>query len=57
MRTRESQIAKKLKELGVMVFDPSPRLPPEYIRVSIGTKEENDVFLSALKEVLEPRGG
>jgi len=55
MRTDISDAAKKLKELGVMVFDPSNQLSPGYIRVSIGNREENDLFLSSLEQVLKVR--
>ena len=52
LRTEIPDVAKRLKDHGVMVFDPSRQLSSEYIRVSIGTPEENDLFLSALKQVL-----
>jgi histidinol-phosphate aminotransferase len=52
MRTDQLNAAIKLREQGVLVFDPSRQFSSLYIRVSIGTHEENDAFLSALKEVL-----
>jgi histidinol-phosphate aminotransferase len=52
MRTDQLNAAVKLLEQGVLVYDPSRQFSSSYIRVSIGTREENDVFLSALKEVL-----
>ena len=52
MRTSQANAARKLKERGVVVFDPSNQFPSQFIRVSIGTPEENDIFLSSLKEIL-----
>jgi len=52
MRTSVPNVAKKLKELGIIVFDASNQLSSEFIRVSIGTREENNVFLSSLVEIL-----
>jgi histidinol-phosphate aminotransferase len=51
MRTSVPNAAKKLKELRIIVFDASNQLSSEFIRVSIGTYEENNVFLSSLKEI------
>ncbi|NOQ17867.1 MAG: aminotransferase class I/II-fold pyridoxal phosphate-dependent enzyme, partial [Dehalococcoidales bacterium] len=52
MRTSQANAARKLKERGVVVFDPSNQFSSQFIRVSIGTPEENDIFLSSLKEIL-----
>jgi len=52
MRTSQANAARKLKDRGVVVFDPSNQFPSQFIRVSIGTPEENDIFLSSLKEIL-----
>lgn len=52
MRTNVPHAARKLKELGVIVFDPSAQLSSEFIRVTIGTQDENNVFLSSLKKIL-----
>ena len=52
MRTSQANAARKLKERGVVVFDPSNQFPSQFIRVSIGTPDENDIFLSSLEEVL-----
>lgn len=52
IRTDVPYAARRLKELGVTVFDPSKQLPCEFIRVSVGLKEDNDAFLSALKKIL-----
>ncbi len=52
MRTSQANAARKLKERGVVVFDPSNQFPSQFIRVSIGTPEENGIFLSSLAEIL-----
>jgi histidinol-phosphate aminotransferase len=52
MRTSQANAARKLNERGVVVFDPSNQFPSQFIRVSIGTPEENDIFLSSLAEIL-----
>ncbi len=53
MSTNVPYTSRKLKKLGVTVSDLSGQLSPEFIRVSIGTKEENDAFLSSLREIIE----
>jgi histidinol-phosphate aminotransferase len=52
IRTDVPDTARRLKELGVTVFDPSKQLPCEFIRVSVGLEEDDDAFLSALKKIL-----
>jgi histidinol-phosphate aminotransferase len=52
IRTDVPDAARRLEELGVTVFDPSKQLPCEFIRVSVGLKEDDDAFLSALKKIL-----
>jgi histidinol-phosphate aminotransferase len=53
VRTRISDIARRLQEMGVLVSDVSDQLPRGLIRVSIGTPEENDAFLDAYNEIHE----
>jgi len=53
MRTSIPYISRKLREFGIMVADLSGHLPPEFIRVSIGTREENDALLDALRKLVE----
>lgn len=55
MRTNAPDAARRLRELGVLVFDPSNQLPSEFIRVSVGTPEEDDPFLSSLKQIVDGR--
>jgi histidinol-phosphate aminotransferase len=52
MDTHTPDAARKLKELGVMVCDVSRQISSEFIRVSIGNEKENDLFLSALKQIV-----
>ena len=44
--------ARELKDKGILVLDLSSLWLPGFIRVSIGTREENDFFLSSVKEIL-----
>ncbi|MFP4394342.1 MAG: pyridoxal phosphate-dependent aminotransferase [Anaerolineales bacterium] len=46
MRAQLPDVASRLEEAGVRVSDVSNQLPPGFIRVSVGTREENDAFLS-----------
>lgn len=39
--------------MGVLVSDLSGQLSPGFIRVSVGTPEENDVFLDSYTKILE----
>jgi len=42
---------RRLREKGVLVGDVSSQLPSGYIRVSLGTKEENTVFLDTMRDI------
>ena len=44
---------RRFRDLGVLVSDLSDRLPPGFIRVSVGTREENDMFLDTCMKILE----
>ncbi|MFX1538245.1 MAG: aminotransferase class I/II-fold pyridoxal phosphate-dependent enzyme, partial [Promethearchaeota archaeon] len=52
INTKIPDIGIKLLEREIFVLDLSDRWLPGFIRVSIGSKEENDVFLSGLKEIV-----
>ena len=41
----------RLGDADVLVSDVSNQLPPGFIRVSIGTPEENDAFVASYMEV------
>jgi histidinol-phosphate aminotransferase len=52
LKTNISNISERLSERDVLVHDCSNQLSSEYIRVTIGSKEENNLFLQALKDVI-----
>ncbi|MFX0039910.1 MAG: pyridoxal phosphate-dependent aminotransferase [Candidatus Heimdallarchaeota archaeon] len=52
MKTTIPNISKKLTEQGVLVHDASNQLGAEYFRVTIGSKEENNIFLESLKKII-----
>jgi len=53
MKAGVPDAAEKFKEIGVLVSDLSNQLPPGFIRVSIGTREENDAFISGYLQIRE----
>jgi histidinol-phosphate aminotransferase len=53
MRTGIPDVARELKNAGVLVFDLSNLLSSEFIRVSIGTKDENNFFLFSLGKLIK----
>ena len=52
INTNLPDIVEKLEALGILVLDVSSQFGPGYIRVTIGTRKENDYFISALKKIL-----
>jgi histidinol-phosphate aminotransferase len=50
VRTVVPDLATQLRDAGVLVSDVSNQLPAGYLRVSIGTRGENDALLAALAE-------
>ncbi len=51
-----NQVYEALLKKGVIVRPVGPYQMPEHIRVSVGTKAENETFLTALKSVLQEMG-
>jgi len=51
MKTGIENISQKLLKQGIYVHDVSEQLSSEYIRVTIGTKKENDYFLSYIEQL------
>jgi len=47
---------RRFRDLGVLVSDLTTQLPPGFIRVSVGTREENDVFLDRYMKILKDHG-
>jgi len=53
IRSQVPDVAALLEAEGVLVLDASNQLPPGFIRVSMGTRQENDAFLAAFKQIVE----
>ena len=53
IKTNMPDVARELKDRGILVFDISNQWLPGYIRVSMGTPKENNIFLSSMKEILK----
>ena len=53
IKTNIPSVARELKDKGILVFDLSNRWLPGYIRVSMGTAKENNIFLSSMREILK----
>ena len=53
VRSRAPDMAARLRDEGVLVSDVSNQLPPGFIRVSVGTRRENDAFLAAYRRIME----
>ncbi|MFX0037666.1 MAG: aminotransferase class I/II-fold pyridoxal phosphate-dependent enzyme, partial [Candidatus Hermodarchaeota archaeon] len=52
MKTKIQRISEKLAEQGVLVHNVSAQLGSEYFRVTIGSKNENNIFLDSLKNII-----
>ena len=44
-------LVRKLDDMGIQILDLSDQLSPGFIRVSIGTPEENDAFIKGIHQV------
>ncbi len=53
VKTNTPNIAKKLAEKGVYVYDASNYFNSNYIRVTIGSNNENEYFLQSMKEIIK----
>ena len=53
IKTNMPSVARELKDKGILVFDLSNQWLPGYIRISMGTPKENNIFLSSMKEILK----
>ncbi|MFX1336117.1 MAG: pyridoxal phosphate-dependent aminotransferase [Promethearchaeota archaeon] len=52
INTNLPDIGPQLIKYGILVFDLSNRWHSGFIRVTIGTEQENDIFLSTMKKIL-----
>jgi histidinol-phosphate aminotransferase len=53
VKTESPDIVKRLRDVGILVLDLSNQLPSGFVRVSIGTGEENDAFIAGYVKVRE----
>jgi histidinol-phosphate aminotransferase len=53
VRTEIPDSVLRLKDAGVLVHDASNQLPAGFVRVSVGTPEENDAFVGALTQQMK----
>jgi len=53
IRTGIPDIGSELKDRDVLILDLSTQWLQGFVRVSIGTPKENDIFLSSIREVLK----
>ena len=56
VKTEVPDIAGRIADMGVLVSDLSNQLPPGFMRISIGAREENDTFIARYMETLETYG-
>jgi len=52
-KTVVPEAVRKLRDLGILVSDISNQLSSGFIRISIGTCEENDIFIAGYKKILK----
>jgi histidinol-phosphate aminotransferase len=52
VKTKLKNISNKFTEQGILVHDTANQLGPEYFRVTIGSKEENDYFIETLENLI-----
>ena len=53
VRTDIPDIAGKFADIGILISDLSNQLAPGFIRISIGTREENDAFIAGYMRIRE----
>jgi histidinol-phosphate/aromatic aminotransferase/cobyric acid decarboxylase-like protein len=52
-KTDIPDLARKLDDIGIQILDLSNQLAPGFIRVSIGSRDENDAFIKGYTEIRE----
>jgi len=53
IKTEIPDVSARLRNIGVLVSDVSSQLAPGSIRISVGTREENDAFINGYSKILE----
>jgi len=56
MQVSGEKLYLRLKELGILVRHFDKKLITEYNRITIGTKEQMDIFIDGVKTVLKEEG-
>ena len=51
--TKIPDVMRKLRDIGILISDLSNQLPSGFIRVSTGTREENDAFIAGYKKIFK----
>jgi histidinol-phosphate aminotransferase len=54
--TKIPDASRKLRDIGILISDLSNQLPSGFIRVSTGTREENNTFIGGYKKIREAYG-
>jgi histidinol-phosphate aminotransferase len=49
--TKIPDVVRKLRDTGILIHDLSNQLPSGFIRISTGTREENDAFIAEYKKI------
>ncbi len=49
--TKIPDVVRKLRDIGILISDLSNQLSSGFIRVSTGTREENDIFIAGYKKI------
>jgi histidinol-phosphate aminotransferase len=56
-KTDIPDLVRKLDDVGIQILDLSNQLAPGFIRVSIGTRDENDAFIKSYMKIRETYSG
>jgi len=57
VKTEILDIVRKFNDMDIQILDLSDQLAPGFIRVSIGTREENDAFIKGYLKIRETFSG
>jgi len=53
VKTEIPDIVRRFRDIGVLIADLSNQLPPGFVRVSVGTREENDALITGYMKIRE----